>query len=86
MYSPNPQRHHLVLFHREKRQYNISKSAFFSLMSLVVCVLYVGLWDVKERIYKILCIHVFFYQDQSMMLEERGMNAKRDRHASLNMI
>lgn len=54
MYSPNPQRHHLVLFHREKRQYNISKSAFFfSLMSLLVCVLYVGLWDVKERIYDI---------------------------------
>lgn len=35
MYSPNPQRHHLVLFHREKRQYNISKSAFF--FSHVTC-------------------------------------------------
>lgn len=26
---------------------------FFSLMALVVCILYVGLWDVKERIYDI---------------------------------
>lgn len=55
-------------------------------MSLVVCVLYVGLWDVKERIYNIVYSCFFFYQDQSMMLEERGMNAKRNRHASLNMI
>lgn len=56
MYSPNPQRHNLVLFHRirVRKGSTIYQSLhFFSLMSLVVCVLYVGLWDVKERIYNI---------------------------------
>lgn len=57
---------------------------FFSHVTLVVCILYVGLWDVKERIYDIV-YSCFFYQDQLMMLEERGMNAKRNRHASINM-
>lgn len=36
VYSPNPQRHHLVLFHRMKERKdskNVYKSAFFSLMS-----------------------------------------------------
>lgn len=88
MYSPNPQRHHLVLFHREKRQYNISKSAFFfSQVTCSVCPICRAVGRERKDIQY--CVFMFFFSPktgQSMMLEERGMNAKRNRHASLNMI
>lgn len=55
-------------------------------MSLVVCVLYGRAVGRKRKDIQYCVFMFFFYQDQSMMLEERGMNAKRNRHASLNMI